>query len=154
MPFSKLFLGPKTHILMPPKSCDHYALIIRTYITCFNFVIFRFTLFKSRKNFQEMDKKNVQKSICQNLFAQKRAALGDLRNFFGSNKHRPLWCDKCYIVNFSHYFMHNLPENGGCRPSFAHNASDPLPCLHLWVFLNERNSGALNACAICVAYIN
>ena len=82
VPFSKLFLGPKTHILMPPKSCDHYALIIRTYITCFNFVIFRFTLFKSRKNFQEMDKKNVLKSICQNLFGKKRAALGNLRNFF------------------------------------------------------------------------
>jgi hypothetical protein len=40
-----------------------------------------------------MDKKNVQKSICQNLFAQKRAALGDLRNFLGSNNFAPLWCD-------------------------------------------------------------
>ena len=30
-----------------------------------------------------MDKKNVQKSIWRNLFAQKRAALGNLRNFFG-----------------------------------------------------------------------
>ena len=29
-----------------------------------------------------MDKKNVQKSICQNLFVKKRAALGNLRNFF------------------------------------------------------------------------
>ena len=33
VPFFKLFLGPKTHILMPPKSCDHYALTIRTSIT-------------------------------------------------------------------------------------------------------------------------
>ena len=32
-----------------------------------------------------MDKKNVQKSICRNLFAQKRAALGNLRNFFGDH---------------------------------------------------------------------
>jgi hypothetical protein len=39
-------------------------------------------MFKTRKNFEKMDKKNVQKSICQNLFVQKRAALGDLRNFF------------------------------------------------------------------------
>jgi hypothetical protein len=31
-----------------------------------------------------MDKKNVQKWICQNLFAQKRTALGNLRNFFGT----------------------------------------------------------------------
>ena len=31
-----------------------------------------------------MDKKNVQKSIWRNLFAQKRAALGKLRNFFGA----------------------------------------------------------------------
>ena len=41
-------------------------------------------MFKTRKNFEKMDKKNVQKSICQNLFVQKRAALGDLRNFFGA----------------------------------------------------------------------
>jgi len=31
-----------------------------------------------------MDKKNVQKSIWRNLFAQNRAALGNLRNFFGA----------------------------------------------------------------------
>jgi hypothetical protein len=36
-----------------------------------------------------MDKKNVQKSICRNLFAQKRAALGNLRNFFGDHFARP-----------------------------------------------------------------
>lgn len=36
-----------------------------------------------------MDKKNVLKSICQNLFAQNRAALGDLRNFFG---HKNIRC--------------------------------------------------------------
>jgi hypothetical protein len=30
-----------------------------------------------------MDKKNVQKSTCRITFAQKRAALGNLRNFFG-----------------------------------------------------------------------
>jgi len=40
-----------------------------------------------------MDKKNVQKSICQNLFAQKRAALGNLRNFFGINIFAPLRCE-------------------------------------------------------------
>ena len=44
---------------------------------------------KSRKNFEKMDKKNVQKSICRNLFAQKRAALGNLRNFFGDRFARP-----------------------------------------------------------------
>jgi len=31
-----------------------------------------------------MDKKNVLKSIWRNLFAQNRAALGNLRNFFGA----------------------------------------------------------------------
>ena len=31
-----------------------------------------------------MDKKNVLKSIWRNLFAQNRAALGKLRNFFGA----------------------------------------------------------------------
>jgi len=36
-----------------------------------------------------MDKKNVQKSICQNLFVKKRAALGNLRNFFGMIIERP-----------------------------------------------------------------
>ena len=36
-----------------------------------------------------MDKKNVQKSIWRNLFAQKRAALGNLRNFFGDHFARP-----------------------------------------------------------------
>jgi len=30
-------------------------------------------------------KKYVQKSIPRNLFAQKRAALGNLRNFFGAH---------------------------------------------------------------------
>ena len=42
-----------------------------------------FTMFKTRKNFEKMDKKNVQKSICRITFVQKRAALGNLRNFFG-----------------------------------------------------------------------
>ena len=32
-----------------------------------------------------MDKKNVQKSIRRNLFAQNRAALGKLWNFFGAS---------------------------------------------------------------------
>jgi hypothetical protein len=41
------------------------------------------------KKFQKMDKKNVQKSIWRNLFAQKRAALGNLRNFFGDHFARP-----------------------------------------------------------------
>ena len=40
-------------------------------------------MFKTRKNFEKMDKKNVQKSICRITFVQKRAALGNLRNFFG-----------------------------------------------------------------------
>jgi hypothetical protein len=40
-----------------------------------------------------MDKKNVLKSIWQNLFGKKRAALGDLRNFFGRKIMAPLWCD-------------------------------------------------------------
>ena len=47
------------------------------------------SMFKTRKIFQEMDKKNVQKSICQNLFVQKRAVLGNLRNFFGAIFARP-----------------------------------------------------------------
>ena len=42
-----------------------------------------FTMFKTRKNFEKMDKINVQKSICRITFVQKRAALGNLRNFFG-----------------------------------------------------------------------
>jgi len=52
-----------------------------------------------------MDKKNVQKSICQNLFAQKRAALGDLRNFFGRNKCSPLWCDNIEVSRLLQFFM-------------------------------------------------
>ena len=42
-----------------------------------------FTMFKTRKNFKKMDKINVQKSTCRITFVQKRAALGNLRNFFG-----------------------------------------------------------------------
>jgi hypothetical protein len=41
-------------------------------------------MFKTQKNFQEMDKKNVQKWIWRNLFQQNRTALGNLRNFFGT----------------------------------------------------------------------
>ena len=40
-------------------------------------------MFKTRKNFEKMDKINVQKSTCRITFVQKRAALGNLRNFFG-----------------------------------------------------------------------
>jgi len=36
-----------------------------------------------------MDKKNVRKSNRRNLFAQKRAALGNLRNFFRTKNPRP-----------------------------------------------------------------
>uniref|UniRef100_A0A6C0M313 Uncharacterized protein n=1 Tax=viral metagenome TaxID=1070528 RepID=A0A6C0M313_9ZZZZ len=45
-----------------------------------------------------MDKKNVQKSKPRNLFAQKRAALGNLRNFLGRKIMAPLWCEK-YCVD-------------------------------------------------------
>jgi len=50
-----------------------------------------------------MDKKNVQKSICQNLFAQKRAALGNLRNFFGTKIIRPSWCDNIASAQLSQF---------------------------------------------------
>jgi hypothetical protein len=62
-----------------------------------------------------MDKKNVQKSICQNLFAQKRAALGKLRNFFGTKNALPLWCDNysfICIVNFSLISCATFPKMG------------------------------------------
>jgi hypothetical protein len=36
-----------------------------------------------------MDKNDVQKWICQNLFGKKRALLGILRNFFGAKRARP-----------------------------------------------------------------
>ena len=61
-----------------------------------------------------MDKKNVQKSIWRNLFVKKRAALGNLRNFFRGNKSRPLCCTKMrspQLLNLS------LERNWGiCAP--------------------------------------
>jgi len=92
------FLGRKMHILMPQKSCDHYDLVFYAFITCFNFVILSKNFAQESKKFQELDKKNVQNSICQNLFAQKRAALGNLRNFFGRKIMAPLWCGKYCVV--------------------------------------------------------
>ena len=74
---------------MLQKLCDHYALVFYAFITCFNFVILSKNFAQESKKFQELDKKNVQNSICQNLFAQKRAALGNLRNFFGTDIPRP-----------------------------------------------------------------
>lgn len=107
---------------MPQKLCDHYALRIHTFFTQINFVILSKNFAQESKKFQEMDKKNVPKSICQNLFAQKRAALGNLRNFFGRKIMAPLWCEKyCVdkIVTICHvyllHFIHVLithPELG------------------------------------------
>ena len=140
------FLG---HFFARPL-CSHFFLLFHKLILLF----LRFEFAQESKNFWEMDMIDVQKSICRNLFGKIDAALGVLRNFFGRKIMAPLWCDKIYIVNFSLISCTTIPEHGGCRPSFAHNASDPFPFLHLWVFLNERNSGALNACATHVAYVN
>jgi hypothetical protein len=59
-----------------------------------NFVIFSFFFAQESKNFQELDKKNVRKSLRRYLFAQKRAALGNLRNFFRTKIPKALWCEK------------------------------------------------------------
>jgi hypothetical protein len=44
-----------------------------------------------------MDKNDVQKWIPRYLFAQKRAALGNLRNFFGAIIERP--CMQWELIN-------------------------------------------------------
>jgi hypothetical protein len=89
VPFLKFFLGPK----MPRRGTFfkalHYALVFTYLLHKPKLLFCRKTLHKSRKNFEKMDKKNVQKSICQNLFAQKRAALGNLRNFLGCARATP-----------------------------------------------------------------
>jgi len=54
-----------------------------------NFVIFLFFFAQKSKNFQELDKKNVRKSLRRYLFAQKRALLGNLRNFFRTKIPKP-----------------------------------------------------------------
>ena len=66
-----------------------------------------------------MDKKNVQKSICRNLFAQKRAALGNLRNFFGDHFARP------YMVRVHEHAL-NPVCGGQCQKGGFPGAACPF----------------------------
>ena len=56
-----------------------------------------------------MDKKNVQKSIWRNLFAQKRAALGNLRNFFGRTFATPYMVLK-FLIRKNHKSDHDVKK--------------------------------------------
>jgi len=67
------------------------------------------TMFKTRKNFKKMDKINVQKSTCRITFVQKRAALGNLRNFFGGIFVR------AYMVRENAPIKHHLLRVGAKR---------------------------------------
>ena len=62
------------------------------------------TLHKTRKNFEKMDKNNVQKWDRRNTFGKKRAALGNLRNFFGAS------CVTPYMVS-AHFKCRVLPKS-------------------------------------------
>jgi hypothetical protein len=57
VPFFKFFFEPKNHFFIPTFLCDHYAVIFNKYYCKINLLFFRFTLHKSRKNFQKWTKK-------------------------------------------------------------------------------------------------
>ena len=83
-----------------------------------------------------MDKKNVQKSICRNLFAQNRAALGDLRNFFGDHFARP------YMVR-GHAPILNPVCGGQCQKGGFPGAACPfwgVSCFRKTRFADFRGS--------------
>lgn len=110
-----------------------------------------FTMFKTRKNFEKMDKINVQKSICRITFVQKRAALGNLRNFFGGifvraymvRRHAPTlnpicegWCQKgakrCKTAHACLFFGHPCFQKKSFRilgTVFGGFAADACPFL-------------------------
>ena len=62
---------------------DHYAVIFTRLIHELILLFSRFEFAQESKKFQEMDIDDVQNRDRRNLFAQKRALLGNLRNFFG-----------------------------------------------------------------------
>ena len=76
------YFGPKTHFFQVHTFCDHYALRITRLLHKLILLFLRFEFAQESKKFQELDKIDVQKSICQNTFGKIDAALGVLRNFF------------------------------------------------------------------------
>ena len=64
--------------------CDHYALIITQVIHKIILLFFRFEFAQESKKFQKMDKIDVQNRDRRKTFGKIRRALGNLRNFFGT----------------------------------------------------------------------
>ena len=98
------FSAPKTRFFWINNSCDHYALIFYPLLHILILLFFRFEFAQESKKFQKMDIDDVQNRDRRNLFAQKRALLGVLRNFLGSLFERPymqwkkLSCMKCIKI--------------------------------------------------------
>ena len=83
------YLVPKTDFFLVNYLRDHYALLFYLLFHKLNLLFLRFEFAQESKNFQEMDIDDVHNRDRRNTFAQKRALLGVLRNFFGATFERP-----------------------------------------------------------------
>ena len=92
-----LFFGPNIVFFLVIFLRDHDALIFTHFIHELILLFSRFEFAQDSKNFWEVDKIDVQKSICRNLFGKFDALLGVLRNFFWSIFGRPYmqWKNQC-----------------------------------------------------------
>ena len=96
-------------------------------------------MFKTRKNFEKMDKKNVQKWDRRKTFVQIRRALGILRNFFGAKNTRPFMVSrfvKPFLQKCDHacILAHLGPISA---PIFEACPKNGVPCFRkkaFWVF--------------------
>uniref|UniRef100_A0A6C0I589 Uncharacterized protein n=1 Tax=viral metagenome TaxID=1070528 RepID=A0A6C0I589_9ZZZZ len=78
------FLGRKNWFFWIHFLRDHYALVFTRLLHTINLLFIRFEFAQDSKNFQKMAMIDVQNRDRRNLFAQKRALLGVLRNFLGT----------------------------------------------------------------------
>ena len=85
VPFFKFFLEPKNDFLHPSKTCDHYALVFLPLLHKIFFVIFRFDLHKSRKNFEKMDKNRCPKMRSTKYFWENSTRARCFAELFGTH---------------------------------------------------------------------
>jgi hypothetical protein len=83
------YFGQKTRLFWRHILCDHYALVFTRLLYELILLFSRFEFAQESKKFQKMDKNDVQNRHRRNPFGKIDAALGVLRNFFGSIIERP-----------------------------------------------------------------
>jgi len=83
------YLVPKSSFFGTIFFCHQYDLVFYLLLYKLILLYFEIDFAQDSKNFQKMDKNDVQKSIPRNTFGKFDALLGVLRNFFGATFERP-----------------------------------------------------------------